>query len=73
MKRIGIALLVLGLVGFVLASSQRAGYDSVEGGIKQVFSSSERSKKEGWETARWVAAGLGVLGLVLTLMPSKKA
>lgn len=73
MKRIGIALLVLGLVGFVLASSQRAGYDSVEGGIKQVFSSSERSKKEGWETARWVAAGLGVLGLVLTLMPAKKA
>lgn len=73
MKRIGIALLVLGLVGFVLASSQRAGYDSVEGGIKQVFSSSERSKKEGWETARWVAAGLGVLGLVMTLMPAKKA
>lgn len=72
MKRIGIALLVLGLVGFVLASSQRAGYDSVEGGIKQVFSSSERSKKEGWETARWAAAGLGVLGLVLTLMPAKK-
>jgi len=72
MKRIGIALLVLGLVGFVLASSQRAGYDSVEGGIKQLFSSSERSKKEGWETARWVAAGLGVLGLVLTLMPAKK-
>jgi hypothetical protein len=72
MKRIGIALLVLGLVGFVLASSQRAGYDSVEGGIKQVFSSSERSKKEGWETARWVAAGLGVLGLVMTLMPAKK-
>lgn len=73
MKRIGIALLGLGLVGFVLASSQRAGYDSVEGGIKQVFSSSERSKKEGWETARWVAAGLGVLGLVMTLMPAKKA
>ncbi len=72
MKRIGIALLVLGLVGFVLASSQRAGFDSVEGGIKQLFSSSERSKKEGWETARWVAAGLGVLGLVLTLMPAKK-
>ena len=50
MKRIGIILLVLGLVGFVLASSQRAGYDTVEGGIKSVFSSEERSKKEGWET-----------------------
>ena len=56
MKRAGIILLVLGLVGFVLASSQRAGYDTVEGGIKSVFSSEERSKKEGWETARWVSA-----------------
>ncbi len=72
MKRIGIVLLVVGLAGFVLASSQRAGYDTVEGGIKSVFSSSERSKKEGWETARWVALGLGAVGLVLTLMPAKK-
>ena len=29
MKRIGILLLVVGLIGFVLASSQRSGYDSV--------------------------------------------
>jgi hypothetical protein len=73
MKRAGIILLVLGLVGFVLASSQRAGYDTVEGGIKQVFSSEERSKKEGWETARWVSVGLAALGLVLTVVPAKKA
>ena len=31
MKRIGIAFLVLGLVGFVWASGKRSGYDSVEG------------------------------------------
>jgi len=73
MRRVGIALLVLGLVGFVLASSQRAGYDSVEGGLKATFSSEERSKKEGWETARWVSVGLAAVGLVLTLNPSKKA
>jgi hypothetical protein len=59
-------------VGFVLASSQRAGYDTVEGGIKSVFSSEERSKKEGWETARWVSIGLAALGLVLTVVPAKK-
>jgi hypothetical protein len=73
MRRIGIALLVLGLVGFVLASGKRAGYDSVEGGLKSAFSSEERSKKEGWETARWVSVGLAAVGLALTLNPSKKA
>jgi hypothetical protein len=72
MKRAGIILLVLGLAGFVLASSQRAGFDTVEGGIKQVFSSEERSKKEGWETARWVSVGLAALGLVLTVVPARK-
>ena len=72
MKRIGIVLLVLGLVGFVLASSRRAGYDTVEGGIKQVFSSQERSKKEGWETLRWVSVGLAAVGLVLTVVPARK-
>jgi hypothetical protein len=73
MKRIGVVLLVLGLVGFVLASSQRSGYDSVEGALKSTFSSSERSKKEGWETARWVSVGLAVVGLALLVVPSKKA
>jgi hypothetical protein len=73
MRRIGIILLVLGLVGFVLASSQRSGYDSVEGALKSTFSSQERSKKEGWEVARWVSVGLAAVGLILTLVPGKKA
>jgi hypothetical protein len=72
MKRMGIALLVLGLAAFVVASSQRSGYNSVEGALKSTFSSSERSKKEGWETLRWVGVGVAALGLVLTLMPGKK-
>lgn len=72
MRRIGIILLVLGLVGFVLASSQRSGYDSVEGALKSTFSSQERSKKEGWEVARWVSVGLAAVGLILTLVPGKK-
>jgi nitrogen fixation-related uncharacterized protein len=73
MKRIGIALLVIGLAGFVWASSQRKGYDSVEGALKSTFSSSERSKKEGWETGRWVCAGLAAVGLALVLAPGRKA
>ena len=72
MRRIGIALLVIGLAGFILASSQRGGYDSVEGAIKTTFSSEERSKKEGWEVMRWVGAGLAVVGLVLVFVPGKK-
>lgn len=72
MRRIGIGLLVLGLAGFLIASSQRSGYDTVEGQIKSAVSSSERSKKSGWETARWLAVGMGVVGLVLVLLPGKK-
>ena len=72
MRRIGIALLVIGLAGFILASSQRGGYDSVEGAIKTTFSSEERSKKEGWEVMRWVGAGLAVVGLVMVFVPGKK-
>ena len=73
MKRMGIVLLVIGLAGFVWASSRRSGYDSVEGALKSTFSSSERSKKEGFETARWVCAGLAAVGLVLVVMPGKRA
>ena len=72
MRRIGVVLLVLGLAGFVIASSQRSGYDSVEGAIKTTFSSSEKSKKEGWETARWLSLGVGVVGLVFVLLPGKR-
>ncbi len=73
MRRIGILLLVVGLVGFVIASSQRGSYDSVEGSIKAVFSSNERAKKDAWETGRWIFVGVAVMGLVLTVLPGKKA
>ncbi len=73
MRRVGMVLLVLGIAGFLLASSRRAGYDSVEGSLKATFSSQERSKKETWETARWLSLGMGVIGLVFVLLPGKKA
>ena len=72
MKRTGIALLTLGLVIFVLASSQRSGYNSVEGALKSTFSSSERSKKDTWESLRWVGLVMAGVGLVTLVVPGKK-
>ena len=73
MRRIGILMLVIGLVGFVVASSQRGSYNSVEGALKSTFSSDERAKKDAWETGRWVFVGVAVVGLVLTILPGKQA
>jgi len=72
MRRIGLILLVLGIAGFLLASSRRAGYDSVEGALKSTFSSEQRGRKEMWETARWLSLGMGVIGVVFILLPGKK-
>jgi len=71
-RRIGIVLIVVGLAGFLVASSQRSGYESVEGQIKTTFSSSERSKKDAWETARWMLLGAAVVGLVFVVLPGRK-
>jgi hypothetical protein len=66
-------LLALGIAGFLLATSRRAGYDSVQGALKSTFSSEERSRKETWETARWLSLGMAVIGVVFVLLPGKKA
>lgn len=73
MRRLGIILLVIGIAGFLAASSQRSGYDSLEGKFKAAVSQEERNKKDFWETARWVLAGTGVIGLVLIVLPGKKS
>jgi hypothetical protein len=72
MRRIGVILLVIGLAGFLVATSQRGGFESVEGKLKTTFSSEERSKKDFWETGRWIFAGAAVMGVVLILLPGKK-
>jgi hypothetical protein len=73
MRRVGILLLAIGLAGFLLATTQRARYDTVEGGFKAAFSSNERAKREGWETARWMLLGVAVVGVVFTVLPGKKS
>ena len=72
MRRLGIILLVIGLAGFLVASSQRSSYDSLEGQLKAAVSKEERSKKDLWDNARWLFLGAGVIGLVLIVLPGKK-
>jgi uncharacterized membrane protein YbaN (DUF454 family) len=71
-RRLGIIVLVVGLAGFVLGTMQRSGYDTVEGAIKAAVSSSERKKKDAWETVRWLSLGAAVVGLVLVVLPGKR-
>lgn len=72
MRKLGIIVLVIGLAGFVLATGQRRGYDSLEGAIKSAVSSEERGKRDTWETLRWVSLGAAVFGAVLIVLPGKK-
>jgi hypothetical protein len=73
MRRIGVIVLVLGIAGFLIASSQRGGYESLEGQFKAAVSQQERGKKDFWEAARWVSLGASVIGLVLVILPGKKS
>jgi uncharacterized membrane protein YbaN (DUF454 family) len=58
MRRVGLILLAIGLAGFLLASTQKARHDG--------------AARDAWETARWILAGIGVMGVVFTVLPGKK-
>lgn len=72
MRRSGLILLAIGIVVFLVASSQRRSYDSVEGVLKTTFSKSERGKSDLADTGRWVGLGLAAVGLVLVVLPERK-
>jgi hypothetical protein len=72
MRRIALVLILLGVVGFFVASSQRSGYDSVEGALKTTFSKNERGKRDMADTGRWVALAVAALGVVLFFVPERK-
>ena len=72
MRRIALVLILLGVVGFLVASSQRSGYDSVEGALKTTFSKNERGKRDMADTGRWVALAVAALGAVLFFVPERK-
>ncbi len=73
MRRNGFILLAAGVVVFLVASSQRQSYDSVEGVLKKTFSKNERGKSDLAGTARWVGLGIAAVGLVMVVLPGRKA
>jgi len=72
MRRNGLILLAIGVVVFLVASSQRRSYDSVEGVLKTTFSKSERGKSDLADTGRWLGLGVAAVGLVLVVLPERK-
>jgi hypothetical protein len=72
MRRNGLILLAIGVVVFLVASSQRKSYDSVEGVLKTTFSKSERGKSDLADTGRWLGLGIAAVGLVLVVLPERK-
>ena len=72
MRRNGLILLAIGVVVFLVASSQRRSYDSVEGVLKTTFSKDERGKSDLAYMGRWVGLGLAAVGLVLVVLPERK-
>ncbi len=72
MRRIALVLIVLGILGFLVASSQRSGYESVEGRMKATFSKEERGKRDMAATGRWVALAIAAIGVALFFVPERK-
>jgi hypothetical protein len=72
MRRNGLILLAIGVVVFLVASSQRRSYDSVEGVLKTTFSKNERGKSDLADTGRWLGLGVAAVGLVLVVLPERK-
>jgi hypothetical protein len=72
MRRNGLILLAIGVVVFLVASSQRRSYDSVEGVLKTTFSKDERGKSDLANMGRWLGLGLAAVGLVLVVLPERK-
>lgn len=50
---------------------ERGTYETTEGKTKVLVSTKERTKKDTWETIRWLSLGAAVLGLVLVILPGK--
>lgn len=71
MRRVGLIFLAVGLAGFLFASLQKSRYASR--GEPAVVASAVNTARDGWETARWLLAGMGLMGLVFIAFPGKPA
>jgi len=73
-RRIGLGLLAIGLAGFLFASAQKSRYEAVAlSAAGETASSPAAQNVHRWETARWLLVGVGVIGVVFTVLPGKKA
>jgi hypothetical protein len=69
-RRLGVLLLAAALAGFLYASARKVKYESSAGDPS--FSSTAAQAVYRWETARWLIVGMGVIGLVFTILPGKR-
>ena len=70
MRRLGLVLLAAGLAGFLFASARKAHFDAAAAG--EAVSSPPAAAVYRWETTRWLLVGMGVIGLVFTVLPGKR-
>jgi hypothetical protein len=61
-------LLAAGLAGFLFATAQKTRY---EASAPAAGSPASRAIYR-WETTRWLLVGMGVIGLVFTVLPGKQ-
>ena len=72
MRRICLVLLAIGLAGFLFASARKSHYQT--GAASATASSpAEEENLHRWEAARWLLVGVGVIGVVFTVLPGKQA
>ncbi len=71
MRRIGLVLLAIGLAGFLFASAQKSHYEAARRGRDRLVSRGGELHR--WEAARWLLVGVGVIGVVFTVLPGKQA
>jgi hypothetical protein len=71
MRRVGLIFLAVGLAGFLFASVQKSRHENRA--EEAVVSAAAGTARYGWETARWLLAGMGLMGLVFIALPGKPA
>ncbi len=68
MRRLGLVLLAAGLAGFLFASAQKTRSEAAAAAA----SAPESAAAYRWEATRWLLVGMGVIGLVFTVLPGKR-
>jgi hypothetical protein len=71
-RRLGLVLLAAALAGFLFASAQKRRYAAAALADAETVSS-ETMAAARWESARWLLVGMGVIGVVFTVLPGKRA